>query len=288
MVWTNFHTHTHYSDGKNPPEDYVLEAIRLEMPMLGFSCHAPLPLESTWTIPEPRLPAYCREIQDLKERYRDRIRILMGLEIDYIPGMISPRDARFMSLNLDYTLGSVHFAGRETSGYPWTVDSKPPAFAQGLDELYGGDIQAAVRIYYQRIQEMVITACPTIVAHLDLVKMNNRGDVYFRESESWYKSLVSETLNVMARRSVILEVNTGGITRNYTDEIYPSPWILHLCNRMNIPVTINADAHRPQTLTGEFTRAAERLAEAGYRHVLIWNQDGWKPVPFTASGLSWF
>ena len=36
-VISNFHTHTVYSDGKDTPEDIILEALRLGCSAIGFS-----------------------------------------------------------------------------------------------------------------------------------------------------------------------------------------------------------------------------------------------------------
>ena len=39
MIPSNYHTHTCFCDGKNTPEEMVLEAIRLGCPEIGFSGH---------------------------------------------------------------------------------------------------------------------------------------------------------------------------------------------------------------------------------------------------------
>ena len=40
MTPSSYHTHTTFCDGKDSPEELVLEAIRLGCPEIGFSGHA--------------------------------------------------------------------------------------------------------------------------------------------------------------------------------------------------------------------------------------------------------
>lgn len=61
--------------------------------VLGFSSHAPLPFETIWNMDWSDLPAYAGVIRELKQRYAPRgMNILLGLEIDYIPGLCGPAD----------------------------------------------------------------------------------------------------------------------------------------------------------------------------------------------------
>ncbi len=47
MAWLeNYHTHTTFSDGANTVDEMVQEAIRLGMPIIGFSDHS----KNTWSL----------------------------------------------------------------------------------------------------------------------------------------------------------------------------------------------------------------------------------------------
>ena len=83
MMFSNYHTHTTYCDGADTPEELVLEAIRLGCPELGFSGHSHL-TEDTGSMSEAETLAYCREVNRLKEKYRDRITLRLGIEQDMI------------------------------------------------------------------------------------------------------------------------------------------------------------------------------------------------------------
>src|SRR5687767_9147307 len=102
-MWTNYHTHCNFCDGKENPEKYIEQAIKLEMPVLGFSSHAPLPFDCLWCMPTESLDDYLAFIDAARTRFPE-IEIYKGLEVDYIPGTVTPSDFRSQ---LDYTIGSV-------------------------------------------------------------------------------------------------------------------------------------------------------------------------------------
>jgi histidinol-phosphatase (PHP family) len=46
-------------------------------------------------------------------------------------------------------------------------------------------------------------------------------------------------------------------------------------HRLNIPITLSSDAHRPEELSGHFTQAIGILKEIGFRHLMLFNGKGW-------------
>ena len=105
MKLFNLHTHTLYSDGKAKPEDFVKEAIRQNFDVLGFSEHAPVPMENGFAIEEKQLGDYSREIAQLKEKYRESIEIYTSFEFDYIPGITQDFSVYASQCNIDYAIG---------------------------------------------------------------------------------------------------------------------------------------------------------------------------------------
>jgi histidinol-phosphatase (PHP family) len=97
------------------------------------------------------------------------------------------------------------------------------------------------------------------------VKKNNRDGRYFSESEPWYRAAVLGALRRIAPTGSIVELNTGGVTRNTSGAFYPSEWILAECLKLGIPVMVNSDAHRPQDLDGHFREAYALLRDLGFR-----------------------
>ena len=79
MKFSNYHTHTTYCDGKDTPEELVLEAIRLGCPEIGFSGHSHL-TEHIGSMTEQGTLDYCAEIRRLQKKYADQITIRLGIE----------------------------------------------------------------------------------------------------------------------------------------------------------------------------------------------------------------
>ena len=285
MAWVNYHTHSRYCDGSGNLREFIKQALELGMLGLGFSSHAPLPFPTKWTMKPELLDDYCAEVRLLKNEYRDFLPVYLGLEIDYLPGITSPHASRFKSLGLDYMIGSVHYYEQDFNGQYLTVDGSPEELDTAIREFFDGDIRKAVERYYSLICQMTHTDCPDVVGHLDLIKKNNQGGILFKEDDSWYRDAVYETLDAISRSPAILEINTGGLTRNRTNNLYPSPWILKGAFDAGIPLTLNSDAHAPEELIGHFYEAVEILSSVGYKELMVLTPDGWQPRPFTIDGF---
>lgn len=271
----NFHTHTCFSDGTGEPELFVKKALNLGFDALGFSEHSPLPFESTFALSAPQLREYCATIRKLAELYNDKIKIWLGMEMDFIPGHSEDFALVAAEGGLDYSIGSVHLVA-SPSGELWFIDGPiPQIYDEGLAFLFSGDIRKAVTAYYHQINRMIETQKPDIIGHVDKIKMHNQ-DRYFREDEPWYKMLVSETLGLIAETDTIVEVNTRGIYKKRSTTTYPGIEILKQLKQLGVRVTISSDAHKADELNGAFDFAHQLLAEAGIKELAFFNGNGWE------------
>ena len=279
----NLHTHTRFCDGKAEPEAYTEEAVRLGFHTLGFSGHAPVPFENKFAIRDDEaLVSYCGEVTALKERYRDRIRILLSLECDFIPGITRDFEAFRTACHLDYVIGGVHLVahpGHAGRGL-WFIDGPyQEKYDQGLREVFDGNPRKGVETYYLQLMEMVATQQPDIIAHLDKIKMHNRGR-HFSEEERWYRDLVWKVLkHLAADKKAIVEVNTRGLYKKRSDTLFPGPWILEQVHHLGIPVTLNSDAHEPHELNGFYDEALALMADIGFREVVYFDGKARKRQP---------
>jgi histidinol-phosphatase (PHP family) len=274
----NYHTHTHHCDGNGVARDYADSAVRKGMPWLGFSGHNVLPFPTDWTMPAERLADYLAQVRQAQDDYRGRLEIFLGIEADFIPGMTSPVHERIRSLGLDFVLGSVHFVGPVDGDHAWTVDGPREETDTMIREGFGGDARRMVERYFKLLGDMARTSPPDIFAHLDIVKKNNQGGRLFDETAAWYRSAVHGALEAVRESGRVIEINTGGVVRNTSGAFYPSAWILREARDLEIPVMINADAHRPEHIDGKFDEAAAILREAGYREQRQLTSKGWIDV----------
>jgi len=286
MKYFNLHTHTRFSDGSDHPEEYINEAIRQGFSTLGFTDHSPVPFPNTFALVSEELDDYCREISDLKNRYSHNgqgIEILLGLEIDYIPGITVPISDFRRDYPFDYVIGSVHLIKKPGFDGLWFIDGPERSiYEKGLRDVFHGDARAAVTAYFRQLQEMITAQKPDIIGHMDKVKMYNRGD-YFSEEDSWYASLVDETLGLIKKNGCVVEVNTRGLYKKRSESLFPGIEILKKILSLNIPVTLCSDAHKPHELSLLFPETLKLLVDLGFKHLACRTVRGWKEIPMDLS-----
>ncbi|UII29579.1 histidinol-phosphatase [Fulvivirga ulvae] len=284
MIWTNYHGHCKYCDGNFAPEEYAKRAIDKDFLAYGFSSHSPLPIENGWSMKEADIEKYLQDIELLKGRYYSKLEIYTGLEADYIEGISSPKELK-VRYNLDYVIGSVHYAGRYPDGKLWEIDGDTKSFQAGLKAIYNNNIRKCISTYYGLIRDMIDLQTPDIVGHLDKIKIHNADNIYFSEFDKWYQTEVISTLKAIKDRGCILEVNTRGIYTRKNWQTYPSRWILEKAYELKIPVTLTSDAHHPEEINMAFERSAAMLNDVGYKKMTILWQGKWQNVPFDQKGL---
>jgi histidinol-phosphatase (PHP family) len=280
-MWSNFHTHSNYCDGKGELDDYIARAKASNMISLGFSSHAPVPFESVWCMKQTKLDDYLRHVNLLKSENRE-LQIYKSLEIDYVPNEISPLDFKD---RLDYTIGSIHFVEKFLDGRHWEVDGTHQSFMEGYESIFDSNIKDAIVRYYELTREMIRSHCPDIIGHLDKIKIQNKENTFFEENDLWYQQEIKKTLNLIQASGAIVEVNTRGIYQKKSPTTYPSPWILKLILEKDIPITINSDAHHPDDLIREFSATALMLKAIGFEKLTILHEGLWKSYRFNEQGI---
>jgi histidinol-phosphatase (PHP family) len=280
----NLHTHTHFSDGSDAPEEYVKEAIIQGFSILGFSDHSPIRVPNSFAIQDGDLPRYVAAINQLKKTGNGKRvtspEILLGLEYDYIPGVSDPLKEIREKYSFDYIIGSVHLVRNPDHEEAWFIDGPHvSSYDTGLRNVFGGHIREAVTAFYRQSQKMLLHEKPDIIGHLDKIKMHNRNR-YFREDESWYVRLVDETLDVIRQTGTVVEVNTRGMYKKRSDTLFPGDEILDKIRQMKIPVTLTSDAHKPKELSLLFPETIKLLSETGIRSQWVIVDNEWKEVAF--------
>lgn len=267
---SNFHTHSSYCDGKATLREMVDFAVAHGFTEMGFSGHCPLPFENTFSITD--YEGYCNEVRVLKEEYKDRIKIYLGLEIDYIPGMLEDFTPLIEQGGLEYTIGSIHLIPAEgiipmDANDLWMIDgSRYQTYDEGLMKHYGGDIKRGVTAYFHNENAMLEKNRPSIVGHPDKIVMHNR-DRYFTEDEKWYRDLAFETIHLIKDLDLVCEINTRGIYKGRHADYYPGKWLIQEMKLLHIPVIVSTDAHSPEDLL-RTEGAYEYLREIEYPAVL--------------------
>lgn len=112
-ILADYHTHTIYSHGKGTIEDNVKVAISKEIETLGISDHSYGHL--TYGIKRDAIFKMREEIDILNEKYKGKIKILLGVESNILDdkGNIDYDDK--MGDVLDYIMAGYHFGSKPTN-----------------------------------------------------------------------------------------------------------------------------------------------------------------------------
>ena len=240
----DIHNHTtRCNHAEGTVDEYVQKAIELGIDIYGFSEHAPMDFDPHYRLAFEEMDAYTKDILTAKERYKDDIKILLGYEVDYLPGHM---DERVLNAKVDYLIGSVHFIDK------WSFDN--PEFISGWEDK---DIDEIWQAYFEATEAMAKSGKFDIVGHLDLIK------VFKFMPKQDIRSLAKNALEAIKRTDMVLEINTAGI-RKPVCVLYPSAELLEEANALDIPITFSSDAHALDQICLVYDLATLVAKQIGY------------------------
>lgn len=235
-LYSNYHTHTFRCGHAlpNKDEEYVLKAIELGYKNLGFSDHGPFKNiidEGMRMDFNNGFKDYLSSILSLKEKYKDKININIGLEIEYI----KERDSYYKELldlyHLDYLIIGQHmkYDNEANKIFYFRKDDRLSDFIKYKDDLING-INSGYFIY---------------VAHPDLF-FNHISKITPEIDQT-----IEEICLAALKKDIPLEININGETNNKFSAIkkgnlhYPSPYFFKKANEIGNKFIFGVDAHAP-------------------------------------------
>lgn len=263
----NMHSHTVYGDGKNTPEEMALAAIEMGAKTLGISEHSPLSLNGevcNWALYAEEEEKYFNEMQALKEKYKDKLIVLAGTELDCF--------SKKPTLKYDYIIGSVHYVHKDGVYVP--MDSKASFLRDGADQLFGGDVMALAKEYFSLVANIRNSTGCDIVGHFDVLTKTSETDKVFDEDDRRYRSYALEALDALMEQDSLFEINTGAISRGYRTTPYPSPFILKRIAEKGGRVMITGDSHSTDALFCGYGKALELAASCGIKSCVVYDENG--------------
>ena len=238
----DLHVHTTFSDGKNTPEEVVLEAIARKMKVIGFSDHSYTAFDESWCMKKGDIPLYRACITELRGRYADRIKILCGIEQDFYSE--EPTDG------YDYVIGSVHYIRAGEEFIP--VDESPEILRAAAEKHFGGDLFVLIEDYYRTVAQVVEKTHADIIGHFDLVTKFNEDGSLFDEADPRYLAASRAAADALLKTGKPFEINTGAISRGYRTSPYPSVALRDYIHGRGGSFILSSDSHAKETLCFRF------------------------------------
>lgn len=266
MRFSNLHTHSVFSDGKNTPEEIVLSAIEKNFVSIGFSDHSDTPCDQSYCMKLPQYPDYFRTVRELKARYADRIDVLLGLELDYY--------SEINREEFDYIIGSIHYLCQE-DGYCHPIDHSLVQQQDCIAMFCGGDRMEMAKKYYDLLVRHIEKCRPDIVGHFDVITKFG----LFDDGHPTYEKIALEALDEVLKYCSVIEMNTGAISRKKRDLPYPADFLLRRVLEKGGDILLSADSHAKETLDCFFPESVEILRGIGFRHVVYFDKNGMHRMP---------
>jgi histidinol-phosphatase (PHP family) len=238
-------------------EAYVRAAIARGLRFFGMSDHAPL-FGSDADHPMPHVQmaksefeSYVRQAFYLKEAYRDRIALRVGVEADFIQGTQDAYATALKDARLDFVIGSVHWFHGAHVYMPETWDrfSSP-------DELYAA--------YFTTVQEAARSGLFDVLGHIDALKAMGP------ERPPSYRSLVDETIEVIADSGVVVELNTSGVRK--CGEVFPDRESVRALHAAGVGLTYGSDCHAPGEVAYGWAEVQELLVQMDVGELVVFEK----------------
>ena len=250
----DYHVHTYrcgHAGGAS--RDFVLRAIERGLAEIGFTDHIPL-----YFLPEdrrdPRLAmredqfdGYVAEVLALREEFRGRIAVRLGLEADYAEGHEEALESWLARAPWDLVLGSVHFVAGDWIDAP---GSEARFEKEGAERLYDE--------YYRLLAKAARSGHFDVLTHFDLPKKFGKRPAAPRENTE------REAIAAAREGGCAVEISSAGL-RKPVGEAYPEDRLLRQIIAAGIPVTFSSDAHAPAEVGWGYERTLELAWLSGAR-----------------------
>lgn len=245
LISANFHTHTfrcHHAEGTE--REYIETALGLGMKTLGFSDHTPYFFDgdyySGFRMDPEQLPDYVRTLTELREEYRGRIDIHIGLEAEYYPRHFDRLLEYVRSCGIEYLILGQHFTNNEYDG---------------RSAFYMGDDIAFMEEYTAQVCEALGTGLFSYVAHPDM-------PTYTGSETARYELLCRRICEAAEAADVPVEFNLQGFVESRP---YPKTDFFRIAHEVGCRSIIGCDAHRATMIseTEKIEEAEKLLSELG-------------------------
>ncbi len=228
----DYHTHTVYSHGKSTVRENVIEAMNKGLKTIAIAEHGPGHV--FYGVSFDNLMKIKNEIEDLREEFKGKIEILMGLEANIMD----------FKGNLDITKDQAKELDFLACGYHNGIIPK-----DGLGKILFSPLRYAKKLSTSLEKKMIEYATDSMIEatyKYDLKFLTHPGAKFYVDANRLAKDMNKNTM---------LEINNK---HGYLDVDQ-----LRLVKDADIKFIINSDAHKQENV-GNVSKALDRIVEAGF------------------------
>ena len=178
-LMANYHTHTwRCNHAVGTEEEYVQAAIQRGLKTLGFADHSPYCFTgdyySGFRMKREQLPDYAAVIRGLRDQYRDKLDIHLGVEMEYYPAYFADTIAMLRDNGVEYLILGQHFPGNEIGEQPASTPTED---------------EDRLSRYCHQVMEGMNTGLFTYLAHPDMFRFVGDPAIYQKHVRGGYASV---------------------------------------------------------------------------------------------------
>ncbi|MDR2196536.1 MAG: PHP domain-containing protein [Coriobacteriales bacterium] len=206
------------------------------------------------------------ESREEAARRHPHLEIILGAELDWFEGAEPFLLDLLAQYPYELRLGSVHFFARPDGGI-WEFDH-----ARSIEGWHERGEEQVWREYVRLWIDAVNSAVPfDVMAHPDIPK--KMGFPFPASPRFDAREVYAAMAEAAAAKDRMVEVNTSGLYRPI-GEVYPAPELLRAFCEAGVPCTVSSDAHQPEDVGRDLSRAHAAMRAAGYRKLTVPTRSG--------------
>ncbi len=253
------HMHTKFS-GDSHADPYAIAQRAFDIGLKGicFTDHLDIDYKEEPGLFDLDIPAYQKEISQVKEKYRNQLDISWGIELGLQPYLETENQKIISENNFDFVIGSTHVVKQ--------VDIYYPSFYEGRDE---------TECYREYFEETLKNAQSyvdfDVYGHLDYVVRYGPNQNKFYTYEK-YADVIDEILRVLILKGKGIELNTAGFKYGL-DHAHPVTPVLKRYKELGGEIiTLGSDGHTPEQIAWDFEKVPAILREAGFEYFTVFHK----------------
>lgn len=260
LKYRDGHIHTEFCPHANGDimEQYVEEALKNNLVEMTFTEHMPLPgyflddqkFQDMCATPKENMMDYFKKAKSVKEMYKDKIKINIGMEVDFVDGFEEKTKELLNEYGpfIEDGLLSVHYI---KIGDKYTDIDGKDGFERAVN--YYGSIEKVYDKYYETILKAVKSNLgkykPKRIGHPNLIRTFNK---LFPIEYKNYR-LLDKLAKAIKKRNFEVDVNTSGLRKPYCKEVYVEGIFYDLVKKYGIKMVYGSDAHSSKDIAASFS-----------------------------------
>lgn len=261
----DYHTHTIFSTDApktSTPEVQIEGAIARGIKTICITDHMDKDYDAEGEKFIFDTERYFETLRPLQEKYKDKIEVLIGVELGLQPHLGTFAKKYVNRYPFDFVIGSSHM-----------LQGRDPYYRENFAELTDEEL-------YRAMFEEMLTVVKQVddfdsLGHLDYIVR------YGREQERSYsyeanREIIDEILKHLIANGKGLELNTAGLKYGLPFA-HPYPEILRRYRELGGEIiTVGSDGHKPEHLAYDFQKVEGILSACGFKYYTEFRQR--KPI----------